>query len=112
ADRGRLDVAIERIERCLALCRENEEHYYEPELHRRRAMYQLRQDGVSSDDARSSLLQAAELARRQEMPRIEALAIKDLLAHFGEDATHRTRLDSLVAINPKLREFNVNTVEE
>lgn len=39
AERGQMDAAIARIDRCLQLCAENHEHYYEPELRRWRTVY-------------------------------------------------------------------------
>ncbi|HEU4538310.1 MAG TPA: BMA_0021/BMA_0022 family TOMM bacteriocin, partial [Polyangiaceae bacterium] len=60
AERGELDAAVARLDRCLALCRDNDEHYYEPELHRRKAMYLLRQ-GPAGGPARAA---AAHAPRR------------------------------------------------
>ncbi len=107
AERGCLDGAIDRIDRCLVLCQENDEHFYAPELHRRRAMYRLlQQDSGVPESARASLKEAAQLARRHDMPRVEALAIRDLVSHFGEDEPYRSRLEHLVELNPGVHEVN------
>jgi hypothetical protein len=104
AERGLYEEAKRRIDYCLAMCVENGERYYEPELHRLRAEYQsyIRED--SSEEIRSSLETAARLARRQHMPRIEARSVRDLLARFPEDWRARERLDELLNSNRQLLE--------
>lgn len=111
AERGCLDAAIARIDHCLSLCGENGEHYYEPELHRRRAMYRLQQEPSGDEQVRISLEQAAGTARRQQMPRIEALATLELLDRFGDDGARRARLDELFALQPGLREIQTGNHE-
>ncbi|WP_437992141.1 TOMM system kinase/cyclase fusion protein [Sorangium sp. So ce145] len=103
-ERGDLDAAIACIDHCLSLCRENDEHYYEPELHLRRAMYEAHKD-PAAEGVRLSLEQAARLARRYDMPRIEALATLELLRRFGGASPYRARLDELLALHPCLRDI-------
>jgi TOMM system kinase/cyclase fusion protein len=110
AARGDLDAAVARLDRCLALCRENDEHHYEPELHRRKAMYLLRQGPADVGPARAALEQAARLARRRHMPRVEALATLELLRRFGDEGQHRPRLDELLASHPGLRTIEPPTI--
>jgi len=105
AERGELDAAISCIDHCLSLCRDNDEHFYEPELHRRRALYEARKD-PSAEGVRTSLEHAARLARRQDMPRIEVLATLDLVRRFGGIEQRRARLDELLARHPGLRELD------
>jgi TOMM system kinase/cyclase fusion protein len=100
ADRGALDAAIARMDECLALCATNDEHYYEPELHRKRALYEL-QKGGDRDSARASLERAAALARRQEMPRLEWLAGQELSKSFGSDS-FKERMAQLGKLYPTL----------
>jgi hypothetical protein len=107
ARRGEIDAAIACIDHCLSLCREYDEHFYEPELHRRRAMYEAQRE-PSAEGVRASLEQAARLARRNAMPRVEALATLDLLRRFGGGEQHRARLDELLARNPGLRELPID----
>ncbi|WP_437297301.1 TOMM system kinase/cyclase fusion protein [Sorangium sp. So ce426] len=113
AERGDLDAAIACIDHCLSLCRENDEHYYEPELHLRRAMYEAHKD-PAAEGVRLSLERAARLARHHDMPRIEALATLELLGRSGGAAPHRARLDDLLALHPCLRgiEESVTKKEE
>jgi hypothetical protein len=108
AERGDIDAAVERIDHCLSLCRENDERYYEPELLRRRGMYLLQTDRAPSDAIRHSLEQAAKLARERDLPRTEALATGELLRRFGNELTHWTRLKHLLAVHPGLREIEIN----
>lgn len=102
AERGELAEAIACIDHCLSLCREDGEHFYEPELHRRRAMYEAQRD-PAAEGVRRSLEQAALLARRHDMPRIEAQATLELLRRSGGDERRRARLDELFALHPGLR---------
>jgi tetratricopeptide (TPR) repeat protein len=102
AQRGELDAAIACIDQCLALCRANDEHFYEPELYWRRAMYEVQRDPVA-DAVRDALEQAADLARRQDMPRVEALATRELLRQFGGGAQRRARMGELIERHPGLR---------
>jgi tetratricopeptide (TPR) repeat protein len=109
ADRGCHEEAIERIDYCLSLCAQNNERYFEPELHRRRAIYQLQGTG-STEGARASLEQAAHLARKQDMPRTEALAIGELLARFGDSGAFQMRLKELLSIHLGLRQLITTTI--
>jgi len=106
AKRGEIDAAIACIDHCLSLCGEYDEHFYEPELHRRRAMYEARKDHAA-EGVRASLEQAVRLARRNAMPRIEALATLDLLRRFGGEQ-HRARLDELLTLHPGLRDLETD----
>jgi TOMM system kinase/cyclase fusion protein len=108
AERRFLDAAVERIEQCLSICQKNDEHYYEAELCRRRGIYQLQRHQGPTDGARASLERAIDLASRQEMPRIEALAIRDLLVHFGEREHIRTRFNELLALYPGLHDLEMS----
>ncbi|WP_441289287.1 TOMM system kinase/cyclase fusion protein [Sorangium sp. KYC3313] len=110
AERGHLDAAIACIDHCLSLCREDDEHFYEPELHWRRAMYQSRAD-PAAEGVRTSLEQAARMARLQDIPRIEALATMELHRRFGSTEQGRARLEQLLALHPGLREIEVDNHE-
>lgn len=110
AERGELAAAIACVDHCLSLCRENGEHFYEPELHRRRALYEARQD-PAADGVRRSLEQAASLARRHGMPRIEAQAMLELDRRAGDDERRRARLGELFALHPGLRGLEAGSHE-
>lgn len=110
AARGELDAAITCMDHCLALCRDNDEHFYEPELHRRRAMYEARRH-PTAEAVRSSLERAAELAQRYDMPRIELLATRELLRRFGDHEPHRARLAQRLALHPGLRHVELDRQE-
>jgi TOMM system kinase/cyclase fusion protein len=110
AERGELDAAVARIDHCLSLCRENGEHYHEPQLYLRRAMVEARKD-PAAEGVRASLEHAARLARRHAMPRIEALATLELLRRFAVAEQLRARLDELVALHPGLREIEIGIHE-
>jgi TOMM system kinase/cyclase fusion protein len=110
AERGDLDAAIACIDHCLSLCRDNDEHFYEPELYRRRALYEAQRD-PAAEAVRTSLEQAARLARRQDMPRVEALATRELLRRFGDEDRSSTRLDELLALYPGVREIETQSSE-
>ncbi|MEO8903486.1 MAG: TOMM system kinase/cyclase fusion protein [Polyangiaceae bacterium] len=77
AERGAYQEACDRIDRCLILCTENGEHYYEPQLHRLRAAYQIK-SGKADESVRASLERAIALAGNQNMARIAALAASEL----------------------------------
>jgi len=83
AARGELEAAISRIDSCLALCEKNDEHYYEPSLHWRKARYQI-QRGDAGETVRSSLETAIALARKYGTPRLERLARAEIAERFGE----------------------------
>jgi serine/threonine protein kinase/tetratricopeptide (TPR) repeat protein len=84
AARGELEAAISRIDSCIALCEKNDEHYYEPSLHWRKARYQI-QRGDAGDAVRNSLEEAVALARQYGAPRIERLARAEIAERFGEE---------------------------
>lgn len=102
AERGRIDEAIAHIDRCLTLCRDNDEYYHEPELYRLRALYQGRRCGSDTEEVRVSLERAIETARRITMPRTEAWAICELFRHKSASDVHRTRLLELSSLYPGL----------
>jgi hypothetical protein len=107
AERGDLDAAIACIDGCLALCRQNDEHHYEPELHLRRALYEARRD-PASPGVRTSLERAIELARRQDMPRVEAQAILELLGRSADVDQRSPRLEELRELHPGLRSLRID----
>jgi TOMM system kinase/cyclase fusion protein len=111
ARRGELDAAIACIDQCLSLCRDNDEHFYAPELYRRRAMYEAGRD-PAGDAVRAALEQAADLARRQDMPRVEALATRELLRRFSGTSERRARLDDLLERHPDLRAATADLTKE
>jgi ATP/maltotriose-dependent transcriptional regulator MalT len=111
AESGQLDAAIASIDHCLSLCRDNDEHFYEPELYRRRAMYEARR-APTAGGVQASLRRAAELARQHDMSRIEMLATLELCRRFGGDAQHRERLDQLLAHSPHLRAIRLDIMKE
>ncbi|MEO7729729.1 MAG: TOMM system kinase/cyclase fusion protein [Kofleriaceae bacterium] len=110
AQRGELDAAIACIDQCLALCRDNDEHFYEPELYRRRAMYEAERNPPVVAAVAAALEQAAELARRQGMPRVEALATRALIQRFG-DGRRQARMDELLEHYPGLRAITADLHE-
>lgn len=110
ADNGRPDAAVKCIDACIALCREIGEHYYEPELYRRRAQYllQMNPNGNANGNAKenaeiqTSLMQAVTLARHQGMYRTEAVGIHMLIRYFGDTGSLRTRLNEIISVRPEL----------
>lgn len=94
ADRGALDAATARLEHCLSLCQEYDEHFYEPFLYWRQATLRLRR-GLVDAQTRGYLERAAQLARQQETARIERVALTSLLERFGDDSQLRARLNEL-----------------
>jgi len=107
AEAGRFSEAVNQIDHCLSLCREIGEHYYEPELHRRRALYEMQNRGSASDDTQRSLEEAARLARQQHAPRTEALALRELVTWFGGSPTTLARLEELSMKYPGLRKIEL-----
>lgn len=104
ARQGDLDAAIARIDHCLALCEDNDEHYFESELYRRRAGYLLQRQHPGDDKAaRESLAQAAELAHRQGWPRIEFRAMMTLVERLGQGEVYRERMENMMSQYPGLR---------
>jgi hypothetical protein len=67
-------------------------------------MYEARRN-PTSDSVRHSLEQAASLAERCDMPRIEALATLELIQRFGGTAERRARVDQLLKTHPALQEI-------
>lgn len=104
AERGDLDGAIKRVDYSLSLCRENDEHSYEAELHRRRALYERRRD-PTAPGIRTSLEAAARLAKEYENPRAEAAALTDLVESFSLDQAQGARLKELMTLYPGLRDL-------
>jgi class 3 adenylate cyclase/tetratricopeptide (TPR) repeat protein len=102
AERGRLDVAIESIESCLRLCTENEEHLYEPELHRRLGTYLMQHVPPRTEQARAAFEQAADRARRYDMPRTEVAARCELIDRFHSGDEDRARVRDLITLHPGL----------
>jgi predicted ATPase len=102
--RGELDAAIDGVDQALSLCRDNDEHFFEAELHRRRAMYEVRRN-PASESVRRSLEQAAALAARCDMPRIEVLATLELTERFGGTAEQRARIAELLKLHPALQQI-------
>jgi hypothetical protein len=70
-------------------------------------MYQSRAD-PAAEGVRTSLEQAARMARLQDIPRIEALATMELRRRFGNTEQGRARLEQLLALHPGLREIEVD----
>ena len=67
-------------------------------------MYVLRRDPAGGEEAGTALEQAALLARRHDMPRIEVLATQEMVRRFGGDEQRRARLAELFALHTALRE--------
>lgn len=107
AERGELTAALACIDDCLSRCAGDDEHFYEPDLHLRRALYLAR---IAPNDSavRSSLEQARQLARRQDMPRVEVAATRELLRRYGCPEPQPGRLGELIALHPGLREVDAD----
>lgn len=86
---GRVPQALACLDECLALCRENDEFYYEPELHLRRAHARWQVDSTSPQDARNSLLEALSSSRARGMALTERIALKRWADIPGGGASHR-----------------------
>jgi TOMM system kinase/cyclase fusion protein len=111
-EKGDVLAAIPRLERCLSLCVENDEHLYEPELWRMLGTAQLDANGANagsgtkggpSHAARHAFERAADLAHTHHMPRVEARALSSLLERCGGGADTRARLERVLDDNPGLR---------
>ncbi len=63
ASQKRYADAVNCVEYCLSLCQENDEFYYEPELHRMRADYLMEIEDSSLEDAEASYRRALETAK-------------------------------------------------
>lgn len=71
---GRPKAALERIDRCIALCGSLGEHYYEPHLYLRRAQYLQADPGHDRSRARQDLDTALRLSRARGAARVAELA--------------------------------------
>jgi ATP/maltotriose-dependent transcriptional regulator MalT len=71
---GRPEAALARIDRCLALCGSVDEHYYEPHLHLRRALYLQADPRHDRARAREDLEIALRSATAQGATRVADLA--------------------------------------
>jgi len=107
AERGELTAALSCIDECLSHCAGDGEHFYEPDLHVRRALYLAR---LAPDNAgvQASLERARQLAQHQSMPRIEVMATRELLLRFGGPEPQPGRLGELLALYPGLREVDTD----
>ncbi|MGD8207645.1 MAG: hypothetical protein PVH47_06185, partial [Thiohalocapsa sp.] len=92
AEAGRLPEAIAQVERWLEACGELDEHVYEPELLRRRGLFEMHLDEPDVEHARRALQTARSLAREQGMYLFEAAALRDLTRLFGASDEWRERL--------------------
>ena len=100
---GLLEAAIQRIDHCLALCRENDERNYEPELYRRRALYLLEAHPSGHTAIERDLERAAALSRDNGMRRTEAEALCSLLELFADTSGQRAhRLRDLISQCPDM----------
>ncbi len=103
AGRGALDAALERIDRCLAYCREHDEPRYVPELYCRRAAYLLQVHPAGNTEALEALEKAIVLSRQQGRFRTETEALLSLLQVFGDPTGQReARLRDIVTLYPNL----------
>jgi len=106
ARNGSLEAAIQRIDNCLALCRENDERNYAPELYRRRALYLLEAHPAGHAAIERDLEQAVALSRANGMRRTEAEALSSLLQLFGDAVGQRDhRLRDLIAQCPDMADL-------
>jgi TOMM system kinase/cyclase fusion protein len=78
---GRLEAALARIDKCIALCGSVDEHYYEPHLYLRRAKYLMADPGHDRARARRDLETAQRKATAQGAVRIAELAREALARH-------------------------------
>lgn len=76
---GNYAQACQRIDACLALSDEIGEHYFDPELLLRRAIYRDRCDRRDAQQSRADLRRAIELAQRAGMRKCEQRASAQLL---------------------------------
>lgn len=104
AERGELGASLARVDYCLSLCQQNDEHYYEAELHRRKAIYLTRQPRHDPLLVSASLERAIRLARDRDMTRIEFMALSELLRHSSSEPPSRARLTELTALHPELHD--------
>jgi TOMM system kinase/cyclase fusion protein len=102
AERGQFEPAIACIRRCIERCRENDEHYYEPELFRLLGEYLLVHDPGQEASACAALERAANLAQEQGMHRVELMARLVLQQRLGVE--QEARIQALIAEHPRLRD--------
>ncbi|WP_437876842.1 TOMM system kinase/cyclase fusion protein [Sorangium sp. So ce513] len=103
ADAGHLRQAIAHVETCLSMCAELGEHFFEGELMRRRARYEMRLSKPDRDFVRALLARARLLAGERGMYRFEAAAIQEHRRLFGDDAALVSRLTQLHGSFPDLK---------
>ncbi|AUX45214.1 protein kinase [Sorangium cellulosum] len=103
ADAGRLHQAIAHVETCLSMCAELGERFFEVELLRRRARYEIRLPEPDRDAVRELLARARQLAGERGMHRFEAAAIQEHRRIFGDDAALVRRLTQLHESFPDLK---------
>ncbi|XXY45218.1 TOMM system kinase/cyclase fusion protein [Sorangium sp. So ce269] len=103
ADAGHLRQAIAHVETCLSMCAELSEHFFEVELMRRRARYEMRLSQPDRDLVRALLARARLLAGERGMYRFEAAAIQEHQRIFGDDAALACRLTQLHGSFPDLK---------
>ncbi len=102
-ENGNWDAALQRIESCLNLCQQIDEHIHEPELLRRKAMILLKKYPQENRVVRQTLEQAAMMAYRQGMFRTEAQATSTLLQHFEDVPEERKqRLSRILKSYPEI----------
>ncbi|WP_437983925.1 TOMM system kinase/cyclase fusion protein [Sorangium sp. So ce117] len=103
ADAGRLHQAIARVETCLSMCTELGEHFFEVELLRRRARYEMRLPKPDRGAIREMLARARLLAGERGMYRFEAAAIEEHRRVFGDDTALVDRLTQIHDSFPDLK---------
>ena len=106
ARQGHFEDAIRTIDQCLQLCVENEETYFEAELHRLRGQYFLSMPHGQRTEAKRALRQAVETAHNQGALRIEFDALKQLIQICKTEDVNpgdEKRLEDLRVKRPDLR---------
>ena len=103
ADAGHVHEAIAHLETCISMCTELGEHFFEAELLRRRARYELRLPKPDLDLVREMLARARQLAGERGMYRFEVAAIQEHRRIFGDDAVLVHRLTQLHDSFPDLK---------
>ena len=103
AEAGHAAQAVAHVDTYLALCAELGEHVFEPELWRRRGLYEMRLPAPDLTVAREAFVRSQDLARAQSMFRFEAAALEDHLRLLGDSDTLRDRLAQIHESFPDLR---------